>query len=292
MHKKEILGVVYGVLAAFFYSCMGTFMKLAKDVPVATIILIANLIAAILIYFTFFFHKKKSLKTNKWPTYILRTLFGASSYYCFVFAAKKIPLVNAMLLFNTAPLFVPIIVLIWMKYRIGVFRMVAIITGFLGVMLILKPTSLFSEVAELIGLFSGMFVAMAYVAVRILSKTERPEKIIFYFCSGCVLLSILPCILTWKSGISLMSWGFLIAIGCFTFCFQSCITRAYTYAVPTKVSALGYFAVIFSGVIEWIIWGRVPDVLTFIGVTVVIASGVFVLIDKKVAVPIGKKHIK
>ena len=279
VERDQKIGFIFAFFAAFSYSTMALMAKLATEVSPSAMIFFRNFIC--LMIFLPSMLKKKSFKVNNKPLIIIRACLGFCCLSCFYFAAKHLKLVDTVLLINTAPLFIPIIIMIWDRVKIPRNRIIAIIIGFFGVLFILKPSFDFLNLAGLIGLFAGVFMAGSMVILRKLSKTEATETILFYFFLGTVILGFVPMILTWKPFENPMMWVYLVNVGVLGLIFQYLTTKAYTYTTPTRVSVISYLSIVLSGIYGWIFCGNIPDFNSTVGVALVIIGGVLVILDKK-----------
>lgn len=280
LSKEEVKGFGFGIAAAFSYSVMVTFVKLSTDVNSETLVFFRNLICALLLL-PIMIKTRVSLKTNKGGLLALRTFVGLIALYSSFYAAKTLQLVDATLLINTAPLFIPLVVLVWQRLQVPKRRLFAVVLGFVGVFIILKPQGVFLALGGIAGLTAGLFMAIALVTVRKLSKTEPLERIMVYFFLSSVVITFFPMIFSWQPITSAVSWGFLIAVGLFSFLYQYCITKAYTHAPATKVSTVAYLTVAFSGFWDWVLWNDLPDATSWIGLILIVGGGLFALLDKQ-----------
>ena len=275
--RNEIRGVIYGLSGAFFYTVMATIVKLAQDVPTEALVFFRNLIPLFLTLLPLF-KKRISIKTHYWKLHFIRAVFGLSTIYCYFIAIRYIPIVDGIVLANTIPLFIPLIILIWFRLAVPVRRVLAVCVGFLGVLVVLQPGfGVFHPIA-LFGLAAGVFGATALVSVRQLSKTEDTERILFYFFMISTVLSFFPMIFSWTD-IEGSMWLYVIGLSLITMLFQFCITRAYTYLPATKASAMMYFSVILGGIFGWAIWGIIPGLWTLIGSVLITLGGLTAIFD-------------
>lgn len=292
MHKNEVPGFIFGVLAAFFYSIMATLVKLAEPVQNETIVFFRTALCFVFIL-PIVIVRKSPLKTKQVKLHLVRAVAGIGALYCYFYAVKHLHLLNAILLANTIPLFIPLVVLIWLRLKIPKRRVFAIIIGFLGVVLILRPdVSFFNNVASFSGLAAGLLGATALVGVRQLTKTEPPERILFYFFLFGTVVSFLPMIITWKPILDWKMWVYIFLIGVAGILFQYFLTKAYSYMPATKASSLMYLSVIFGGISGWLIWDSVPILWTLFGILLVFFGGLMALLDKKQPVRMGIKPRK
>lgn len=288
MKKRHMQGFIFGAFSALFYSLMALFTKLAVDVNLESITFFRNIICFFLILIPVV-KNKVSLKTNKLPLHLIRAFFGLLSLYCYFYAIKNLPLVNAVILACTSTIFIPFVVFFWFKEKIPPRRLLAVLIGFFGVALILKPDpTTFLDLGNAIGLLAGLFIAIATVGIRKLSKTEKSEVILFNFFIISTVFSFFPMIYAWMPIEGLM-WAYIFLVGICGTLFQFCLTKAYTYAPPTRVSTVLYLSVVFGGLFEWIIWETIPDFWTLLGTVLIVAGGLLALFDKKQAIKMLEK---
>lgn len=279
VEKDQRIGFVFAFFAAFAYSTMALMAKLATEVSPSTMIFFRNFIC-MMIFFPAML-KNKNFKVNNKPLVILRAFVGFCTLSCFYYAAKRLKLVDSVLLINTAPLFIPLVIMIWDRVKIPKGRVLAIVVGFAGILFILKPSFNFFNFAGLIGLGAGIFMSLSMVTLRKLSKTESTETILFYFFLGTVILGFFPMIFTWKTFENPMMWLYLVNTGVLGLIFQYLNTKAYTYTTPTRVSVISYLSIVISGIYGWVFCGNIPDMSSVFGIALVVIGGIIVILDRQ-----------
>lgn len=213
-----------------------------------------------------------ALRTENMRWHVTRGVFGLIAMYCFFYTLGSMPLGDAVLLNYTAPLFTPLIALLWLREAVPVAVRIAIGVGFIGVVLILKPGhDLFTPVA-LIGLVSGLFAAFAMTSIRRMAQTESALRIVFYFALVGTLLSAIPLLwhwqaMTWAAALPLFSIGILASIG------QLFLTKAYMGAPAARVGALTYLTVVIAALYGWLFWSEAPDIFSLVGAVLVFIGG-------------------
>ncbi len=279
--EREHLGYFYGILAALSYSLMVLFVKLSKDVPIPAMVFIRFLFG-LLILMPVLIKQRVKFSLKHLPTHLVRDLSGLAALYCFFYATEKIPLVNATTLMSTAPLFVPLIVLVHHKLIVPKLRMLGLLIGFVGVVTIVKPTGAnAAEPAEWIGLAAGVLAAVAYVTIRKLSRVESTSTILFTYFLVSAVVSFPLTLAFWKPIESSMLGFYLLLICIFGTVYQYFLTKAYTHTPPSKASAMTYLSVIFSGLLGWLALGEVPTMRVLIGVVLIISGGLIIVFDKE-----------
>ncbi|MBI3776005.1 MAG: DMT family transporter [Gammaproteobacteria bacterium] len=213
-----------------------------------------------------------SLKTEHLRWHIGRALYGVTAMYCFFYALGKLPLADAVLLNYTAPIFTPLIALLWLHERVPSNVRWAIAVGFIGVSLILKPGHDLFSPATLVGLASGVFAALAMTSIRRMAQTEPALRIVFYFAVVATAVSAVPLLWAWQSAawddlLPLAGVGILASVG------QLFLTKAYTLAPAARVGALTYATVVFAAALGWFVWGEMLDIFSLGGAALVGIGG-------------------
>jgi len=267
------------IIAFFFVAIFGAFLKMASKDSSSIWASFMAYIFALIIQIILVSRKGISfLKTKRFFGHVGRAFFGALATILYIISMKYIPLLNATLLFNTTPLFIPILAIFMLKAKISWKVWCSIVIGFIGVIFILKPgIGILDHPGAIIGLGSGLCLATAFIFIKILTSTEPPERIIFYFffLGTCFFVPILffagevPSFTYW-------AWG--LGAGASFILTQFFIVKAYTYADPHDIGAFQYVSVIFAGLIGWIFWDRIPTDTDIIGVILVIIGGILAIL--------------
>ncbi len=281
------LGGFLIVLAFFCVAVMSALGKAAAEVPTGTIVFFQNFISLVLFLPWFFRHGVAGLKTSRTWLHILRALAGLLSQALMFVAVKRMPLMDAVLLSNSAPLFIPLITWAWLKQKIGTVVWASLIVGFVGVILILKPNAaLLSNPVALIATSAAVFSAFALVTVNRLSTTETTERILFYYFLISSIAAAPFAIAQWRAP-SQREWILLLGIGIFMAAAQLLIILAYRQASAGRIAPFNYSVVVFSGLIGWLVWKNAPDTLSVAGILLVSAGGI---LSTKFGGPAARGH--
>ena len=223
----------------------------------------------------------KTLKTDNLKWHFLRSLSGVSAMYCFFYALSELPLADAMLLKISAPLFIPIIAFVWLSEHISLRAIMAILIGFLGVILVLKPTGAV-HIASIAGLMGGALAALAKVTIRRMSDTEPTSRIVFYFGLISLIIATIPMFWFWQNP-NQKEWLLLILLGGFGTFGQLFLTKAYTLAPASRIAPFTYSSILFAAAIGWIFWNEIVTLLTVSGAFLIIMAGILIIQEKKVS---------
>lgn len=223
-----------------------------------------------------FLRGQGSLRTQNFWGHFARSLAGVGSMYLSFYSIGRMRLADAFVLVYSAPLFMPFMGRWWLGEPIPRHAGIALILGFGGVLLLLKPGwGVFQPVA-LLALASGLLSAVAQVGIRQLTRTEPPARIVFYFGIIATGLTAPSLIGAWTTPSGEL-WVSLVALGLLATVAQLLMTEGYRLASPGDVGSLMYAAVATAGVADWIFWQRFPDLLSLLGIGLIMAAGVWIL---------------
>jgi drug/metabolite transporter (DMT)-like permease len=213
------------------------------------------------------------LRTSYFPLHLLRSMAGLGGMYCFFYVIARLQLSESFLLMSTAPLFIPIIAYIWIHEPVERNVRGAIIIGFIGIILILKPgVGVFRPIA-FVGLGAGLMGALAMVSIRRMSSSEPTIRIVFYFTVFGTLISAIPLVWSWQSPKAEI-WWLLVLMGLLAAVGQFLLTKGYSLAPAAKVGPFSYSNVVFAMVLGWVLWGESLDFLTWVGAFLICIAGI------------------
>jgi len=280
-HQKDLsIAVFFALIASLSFSIMSALVKYASaDLP-TSVILFSRFFIGLVFLFLFigltYSRTHFTLKTNRLWLHLMRGLIGVTSIGLFYLSVQYIPLVNALLLQNTSPLFMPLLVWLSLGVRTSLKLLASIFIGFIGVLLVIKPGYDLFHWGALFALSSGVCSAIVRLSTRQLSKTENKLTILVYYYLIATIVSGIVSIHHWVP-LNEKQILLLIAISLSSLGFASAFTFAVSKAPARIVSPMTYVSLIFGGILEWYFWGRVPDTLTILGMVVVVISAVFII---------------
>lgn len=284
MKQRCGMGAFFLLIAWAFGVLMTIFVKIVYPMTNVWIILSSQNIVSLLCTLPWYWKYHKAIRTfSSWKLIVIRTIAGFISFLFLFMGIHHTELANAVLMNSTAPIFVPLVALIWLGIRIHPKLWWGIALGFIGIVLILRPTSsILKEVGVLYALISGISFAIVQVALRQMAEKEHPIPVLFYYFLFGSLVSLAPTITFWKAldGSSLV---LLAAVGLSMFLFQFFIIKAFTYAPPTKIAPINYAGIVYSAFAGWFLWQQTIQWTGWVGIGCIILGGVFTLyIDKQI----------
>lgn len=263
------------ITAAFFCAAvMSAFSKGASNISPLLLLFLQYLISFLVFVPAVLKQGPAMLKTDRIGLHVFRSLSGSVCQLLFFIAVKSIALMDAVLLSNAAPLFIPLVVWFWSRKRVQPLVWASLFIGLIGIILIIKPNaSMLQNPASLIALAAAVFSALALVATNKLSETEPPMRILFYNFGISTVLLIPVAIWNWQP-LSARDWELLLGVGGFYALTQYLIILAYRQASADQISPFNYTVVIFSGLLGWIFFGNVPDWVSLAGTILICVGGI------------------
>jgi len=269
------------VAASLLFACMGVCVKLGSARFSAAELVFYRGAIALLLIFGYVRIAGLPLATRHWRTHVTRGMAGFVSLVMYFYAISIIPLATAVTLNYTSPLFLALLLAFWQRERIRPLLFVALAAGFIGVILLLRPSWHSEQLAGgLFGLGSGMISSVAYLNVRKLGELGEPEwRTVFYF-SLIAALGGLPWVLasTWTDqplhAIDARGWLLLLGVGGFGASAQLCMTRAYKHGKTMVTASFAYSTVVFSSLFGMLLWNERLPLIALLGVGLILASGI------------------
>jgi drug/metabolite transporter (DMT)-like permease len=276
------------LVAGFLFATMGVFVKLgsaqfgsAELAFYRSVITFVSMLGVVRV-------RGGSLRTRHLRMHVVRSIVGAISLMAYFHAIAELPLATAQTLNYTSPIFLAIASVAVLRERLSGRLAAAIALGFVGVALLLRPTfEQGNEAAALIGLFSGVLAAWAYLSVRTLGRMGEPDwRVVFWFG----LVASVMCA-AWQGATSsfhALRWDNLWVLAGMGVCgtgAQLAMTRAYRTGNTLVVGALSYSTLVFGAVATMLVWKERLAAAEWLGMLVIVASGILAMRAERKAQP-------
>ncbi|CAA0109847.1 Riboflavin transporter [Zhongshania aliphaticivorans] len=286
IEKKRLLtGLLLSLVTVFISSTIAAVGKhVSQDVHVSAIVLVQYGISFLFALPSVMKAGRQGILTSRPRLHLIRGVSGCACFYLYYVALSKISLVEASLLRSSAPLMVPLVIFVWFSQRVRKEAWPPLVIGFVGVMLVLKPGFADFSQWHVLALLSALGLAVSMVSTRVLAQHEPQNRILFYYFSISLLVS-LPFYFWNGQAIPTSAWPSLLYMGVASYLCFVMYTLAYRYVSASALAPISYFGVVFSGLLDWLIWEHIPDTLTFIGIACVVMGGVLVLRHKEAPAP-------
>lgn len=276
--NRTVTGIVSMLIGISFLSTMGVLAKLATEtVSLAEVVFFRNAFGMLAPFLIIASRGRwELLMTRRLPGHITRATIGVTAMVLTFWALHLLPLPDATALSFTSPLFLTALSWPVLGEKVGPHRWGAVIVGFLGVLILARPSGDIINAGFLVAISAAFATAMAGLMLRQLGRTESAATTAFYFALFATLYSLLPLPFFWSTP----SWkelALLIGMGSIGGLGQHFMTRAYAMAPAAVVGPFTYISIVWACLFGWLIWNDTPDVYVLTGTSIVIASGLYIL---------------
>ncbi|GDX54805.1 membrane protein [Methylophilaceae bacterium] len=268
-------GMLWIVVATFFFSLMGSFVKLGANHFSSIELVFYRSFISLLFLLIYIVASQKEIKTPHLRKQIDRGVVGFLSLAFFFYAIAHLNLGSAMTLNYTSPIFLGFFLPFISHQKIKKSIFLCTIIGFIGALLILDPHGEWqSWFAGLVGLVSGIGAALAYIHVIQLGKLNEPDwRTVFYFTLVSTIASGLWIGFTHHQKITINDIWILIPLGLSATIAQIAMTRAYRLGNTLTIGALSYLTIVFSSLISLMYFNETMRMEDIIGALMIILSG-------------------
>jgi|TARA_B110000881_G_C18514957_1_gene484368 drug/metabolite transporter (DMT)-like permease len=269
--------IIFSLLGWMVLPIMDGFAKyLSADLPVLQITWARYFFTvAFTLPVMFFFYRKQLVWSDKPKLQIVRGLILLCANVCFFYSISVISLAKALTLAFIAPLIVTAFSPILLGEKVGLRRWTAVIIGFIGSLVVIRPGIVEINLASLAALGTGIMYGFYLIITRKLSTSDNPllTLLITGLVGGLIASVIVPFI--WVKP-SLNQWSMMAAIGIFACIGHLFLILSLKYADASKLAPLGYTEIIPNVIIGYYFFGNFPDNWTFLGLFIIIFSGIYI----------------
>lgn len=298
MYKKFILknlGAVYMIVASFFFALTGAFAKgLSGSMSSVEVSFFRNLVGLILILWAIYKFGTKN-KGGQPVILFMRGFVGTISMLAFFYNIAHIGLAEAFTFSKMSAMFLGLLGAIFLKERLNFLAWFGIILGFVGIVMIMQP-NLGYQISHTMGLLNGFLAAIAYMSVHELRRSYDTKTIVLSFMLSGTFIPVICMVVAeffkMPSFFDFMfakfvfptpsMWIFIILMGISGLIFQTYMTKAYAVSKHAGVvAAIGYCDIIFTIIFGVLMGDSLPNLLAFLGIIIVMISGVIVALQNK-----------
>lgn len=270
------------VLASLLFSLMGVCVKLAStQFGTGEIVMYRGLVGAVVMA-VLVRARRQSLRTAVPGMHLWRSIVGVSALCLWFYAISGLPLATAMTLNYMSPIWMAMFLIggsvLLGGARVDARLVATVLAGFVGVAAILRPSIDRDQLwFGIVGLFSGMLSALAYLQITALGRAGEPEtRVVFYFSCAGMLAGLALMLLQGgpSGGHDLRGMLLVLAVGVFATAAQLAMTRAFSIGRPLVNASLQYLGIAFSFAWGVLLFDDPVHPLALLGMAMVVGSGI------------------
>ena len=266
-------GVTLALISTALFTIVGVFVrKLSADYDTFQVLFFRQLIFMLMLAPAIVKNMDILLKPNKIPLHILRILGAFTALYFGFITVSNIPFADATAVGFLQVLFVAIIARIALGEQVTGSRIFTIVVGFIGVMMVVRPTF---EDSQLIYIFSGVVAslgaAVAVICVRKVAQSEPKITLMAYQALAIGFIALIPTLFLWRTP-TVEDFILLLLVGVISSIAQYVGISAYKWVQANIIANVEYVKIIYSLFIGMVIFAEVPDTWSIIGASVILSS--------------------
>jgi drug/metabolite transporter (DMT)-like permease len=252
--------------------------ELLQSYPLEQFVLLRSTVGLLLfVMLARHFGGLRTLVTRRWRWHVLRTMLACGSMFGFFYGLSAMPLVNALTLGFTAPLMLTALSASVLGEHVGWRRWAAVLVGFAGVLVVLRPGSGFLTPASVAVLCAAFCYACLALTARHLGRTESSFSLSVYVIAGPLLVSAALLSNNAWTAVDTRGWLlFLVAGSCSVIAWIG-IIGGYRRASPAILAPFEYTALVGGTLAGYLIWGEIPDRYVLAGAIIIVTSGLYVV---------------
>ena len=293
MLTKNQLGFLYMFLSVCTFSVMDLLVKWSSDYPTGEVLFFRGFFGLLPTYFLIPKNKLKTFyTTERSKEHLFRCLMGLMALIAIVVALRELPLAVVVSLSYAAPLFITVLSIFLLSEKVGVFRWLAVIIGFIGVIIIAEPGFKGMNYLYFLPLIFCIGMAFVTIMIRKLSTTEPIWLISIFFTITISIAGLATIPMGWKMP-NFQDFILLALIGVTGGSANLFLTQSYKLSEVSLVAPLKYLALVFAIFFGYFIWNEIPTIKTLIGASLVVLSSLIIFrreIYHKQKIPSTTRH--
>jgi len=276
MLSKNQLGFLYMFLSVCAFSLMDLIVKWSENYPLGEVLFFRGFFGLLPIIFLIPRDRISDFyKTKRSGLHFLRCFIGLIALTAIFIALRNLPLATVVSISFAAPIFTTIMSIFFLSEKVGIYRWLAVIVGFIGIIIITQPGLSALNIYYIYPIIFCLGLSYVAIAIRQLSTSEPVWLISLYFSASITLLGLISLPFGWVMP-SLKDFILLSLVGVLGGVANLLLSQSYKLSEVSLVTPLKYLALIFGIIFGYLIWDEVPTILTLFGSALVILSSLII----------------
>ena len=270
-----VRSVIWVVLSAVFLTAMVVTVKhLGSRLGVFEIGFFRAVVGLVLVLPVVLRKRETGMWSHRPALHLSRGVSSTAALLCGFYSVIHLPLATATSISFAGPLFVLVLAAVFLGEVVRRRRWSATLIGFLGVLIMLRPTGAV-ELASLVALVGAFFFATSIILIKRLLEADGPAVVIFYYGMIGTLFMAGPAFYTWITP----TWeeaGLLVLTGAFGVAAQGCYIRGLAITDASALAPYGFLRLLFAALAGFAFFSEVPDMWTVVGGAVIVGSTLYI----------------
>jgi len=215
------------------------------------------------------------LRTQQLPRYFVRSAIGLASMLCAFWAIGHLPISQAISLSYSTPLFVTIAAVLWLGETVRMRRWAAVIIGFIGVLIIVRPGSTSFTPGTLVAVLAAVLSSLVAIQIKQLTRVDSADTVVLYTYVFWVPLSLVPALFVWVWPHG-MGWVWLAATGLLGTLGQLLWTRALRLGEVSALTPISFMQLPLVSLLGWLLFNESLDRWTVIGAGIILGANAYI----------------
>ena len=273
--SDNVKGALVLVVAACGFSLMVALIKLVgQRLPVTQILFLRQLGMAIMLAPVLISGFPKSFYTARLALQLARVGLALIAMLCGFTAIVHMPLADATAIAFAKSFFVTIFAVLILKETVGFYRWSAVVVGFIGVMIMIRPGAEGLNFYGVLALIGSASAGLVMVVIRLLSRTESLSTIMAFQAIGVGLVMALPAYIQWVPPTG-KEWALLAAIGFVSYFAQKANIFAFSLGEASMLASLDYVRLVYATFFGWLLFSELPGMTTWVGASIIVAASIY-----------------
>lgn len=276
--SRPLIGILFMIAGISLLATLDAIVKIvSQDYGVAQTIFLRSLLALpVLLLLVPFEGGFSALKTKRPMLHLSRGVVMVITACCFVYSFQQLPLSDAYALIFSSPLILTVLAIPLLGEKVGRHRAIAVVIGFIGVLIAVRPGYVAFEIATAIALTGALGYALVLIFIRQMSKTETTIAITFYATLILTVAAATTMPWLWQTP-SLEHCLMYVATGVLGGLGQYCLTLAFRHASASLLAPYEYLSLIWGAFYGYMVFGDIPGFYTIAGSVFIVASGLYII---------------
>ncbi len=275
-HTPFVRAAVLMLLSTLFFGLMAITIRLASErISTPEVAFFRNLFGLLALLPLLVRSAPGVFRTRQLPRYFVRSAIGMGSMLCGFWALGHLPMAQAVSLSYSTPLFVTIAAVIWLGEKVRRRRWTAVVLGFIGVLVIVRPGTAGFSAGSLVAVAAAVLSSVVAIQIKQLSRVDPPDTIVFYTYAFWVPLSLLPALFAWSWPTGL-DWAWLLATGVFGTGGQLLWTRALRLGEVSALTPISFMQLPLVTGLAWLLFDEAVSHWTIAGALIIFAANGYI----------------